>query len=25
LRDGMRKAGLYPVTGHPPPDEKMNR
>jgi adenylate cyclase len=25
LRDGMRKAGLYPVTGNPPPDEKMNR
>jgi len=25
LRDGMRKAGLYPITGDPPPDEKMNR
>jgi class 3 adenylate cyclase/TolB-like protein/cytochrome c-type biogenesis protein CcmH/NrfG len=24
LRDGMRKAGLYPVTGDPP-DERMNR
>ena len=25
LRDGMRKAGLYPVTGDPLPDEKLNR
>ncbi|MET0528081.1 MAG: adenylate/guanylate cyclase domain-containing protein [Microvirga sp.] len=25
LRDGMRKAGLYPVTGDPPPTERLNR
>ena len=25
LREGMRKAGLYPVTGDVPPDERMNR
>jgi adenylate cyclase len=25
LRDGMRKAGLYPGTGDPLPDEKLNR
>ena len=25
LRDGMRKAGLYPVTGDPLPGERMNR
>jgi tetratricopeptide (TPR) repeat protein len=25
LREGMRKAGLYPVTGDPPPDVRMNR
>jgi adenylate cyclase len=25
LREGMRKAGLYPVTGGPPPAERMNR
>jgi TolB-like protein/cytochrome c-type biogenesis protein CcmH/NrfG len=25
LRNGMRRAGLYPVAGDPPPDEKMNR
>jgi adenylate cyclase len=25
LRDGMRKAGLFPVTGDLPPDERTNR